>query len=451
MPRARHSDTPAAKPAAAKGIVVSKPVAIMVILLLVGAAVGFSFWYLRHDLPPETASDPSEEIPEAPSGELTGADGAADAWPAAGLQKLWERKVGLGFSTPVALGNTLYVMGLQGDQDRLAAVDAATGDERWAQAYTVTVRAAAEPAANPDNKLPIPCAPPTIEAGIIYTYGGGGDLTCRDLTSGAERWRLNVLRETRSGILQWNEGSAPLVDAKYVYVQAGKGGPTAVAVDKTTGKIAWQSQARTVAGYAAPILVNVDNVRQLIIFAGDALYGMNPDTGKTIWQEPWSTNWNVNATTPIFRDGRVFVSSEYGQGSMMLQLTPTGAKREWKSRKMQAKFQPLVWGEGNYLFANNANFLSCMRWPDGEVLWTARDRDLLEEGGSFIRDGKNLIVLSGKGKLSLVRASDRGYKVLSQFQALEGDKNFASPLVYEGRLYLKGKDTLVCYALPAKK
>src|SRR5258705_196438 len=70
---------------------------------------------------------------------------------------------------------------------------------------------------------------------------------------------------------------------------------------RATGKIAWESAARGTAsgknhmeggtggGYAAPILASVGGAKQLIVLGGTAVYGMDPATGKNLWQEEWFT------------------------------------------------------------------------------------------------------------------------------------------------------------------
>ncbi len=56
-----------------------------------------------------------------------------------------------------------------------------------------------------------------------------------------------------------------------------------------------------------------------------------------------------------------------------------------------------------------------------------------------------LVTLSDGGKVSVVRATPDGYKVLGAFQAVQGDKVWSGPLLYGGRLYVKGPKELVCF------
>lgn len=389
---------------------------------------------------------PNEEWPKwlGPNGTNISTDsGISPSWPDEGPPKMWEQKVGLGYSSPIGFDGKIYLFAQQSDKDTLAQFDASSGQPGWSQSYVVQIRADAGQAANEENHLPLPLATPTIEGGKIYTYGGGGDLVCRNLTDGAEIWHLNVLKELGERILTWNEASSPLVTAKFVYVQGGKGGPVAVAVDKQTGKIAWKAE-EGLGGYAAPIMADVKGTPQLIIFGGDTLYAFNPETGKTIWKQGWKTQYDVNAMTPIYQDGHLFVSSNYNHGCMMLSATPTSAKSDWENKSIMCHFQPAILDNG-YLYANSVGTIKCMHWPDGRIVWEANDSKLrLQSGGSLLRVADMLIAMSQNGKLSLIRATPQGVKVISQVKLFDFGTTWSSPLLYRNKLYAMGKDTLVC-------
>ena len=281
----------------------------------------------------------------------------------------------------------------------------------------------------------------SIDHGMIYSYGSGGDLVCRNLADGSQLWHTNTLKELNETILRWAEASAPLVTDKLVYVQCGIGGPTAVAVDKETGKIFWKSQANTDASYAAATLIDVQGTTQLIIYGGEFLYGMNPQTGATIWSLPWTNRPKINAATPVYKDGHLFVSADYDRGCMMVAVSPDAAKVEWQNKSIQQKFQPAILDNG-YLYTNSEGTLKCMSWPDGKIMWENNMR--LGSGGSVVRNGDKLIVMGERGKLSLVQATPQSSKVISAVQMFDFSQTWSTPLIYRGKLYTMGKDTLVC-------
>jgi outer membrane protein assembly factor BamB len=368
--------------------------------------------------------------------------GLAEQWPSSGPKKVWSKKVGIGHSSPVAVDGRVYLFHLAGNQDHLTCIDADSGSVVWDQTYNGGWTGAYKGTR----------ATPTIEKddNRIYTLGGAGQLVCRELDSGKPFWALDVLKETRSQPLQWGQATSPLIISDRIFVQAGDGGPVCVCVDKKTGHVLWQSQARDKPGYATIIAIDPGDRPQLVVVGGRTVYGVDPKDGKTLWQQPWVTQYDVNAATPVYRDGHLFVSSEYGHGCMMLQVNGRGARKLWEKKDIQCKIQPPIL-DGDHLYANSSGTLKCMSWPDGKIVWEAKDRKLdLGPGGSMVRVGDRLITLSERGKLSLVHATPEGVKRIDQHQLFDEREVWSTPLVYNGRLYAKGGEEFVCLDLTGR-
>lgn len=385
----------------------------------------------------------AEEWPKwlGPNGTGIATDPIASQWPADGPKKLWTQNVGLGFSSIVGQDGVVYAFGMKANNDVLTAIEADTGKVRWSESYVVTHRADQPQAKNDENGLPLPEASPTIDGDRIYTYGGGSDLVCRKLTGGTVVWQLNVLDATGASILQWNAASSPLISNGFVYVQGGQGGALAVAVDQKSGKIAWKS-GNGLGGYAAPIIVEAGGTQQLIIFGGDALHGLDPLTGKSLWSYPWKTQYDVNASTPVYQGGHLFITSGNGHGCAMLELNAKGVKVEWKGKEISSLFQPTLLDNG-LLFGNSNGRFKCLKWPTNDVLWSS-NAVKLGTGGSIVIDGDQAIALSEKGTLSLVRIGAAEPTVTSEVALFDGEKIWSSPVIYHSKLYVKGKEDLVC-------
>jgi outer membrane protein assembly factor BamB len=214
-----------------------------------------------------------------------------------------------------------------------------------------------------------------------------------------------------------------------------------------TGKIAWKSETG-VGGYAHPVLVDVDKTPVLIVFGGEALFGLNPQDGKTIWKQVWTTSYKVNAATPLFHDNKLFITTGYGHGCGVFTLTATGASEDWKGKEIASKYQPCILDDGK-LYGSSGGVLKCLVWPTKKVLWSSREGDL-GDGGSFIKNGDFLITMSEQGKLSLLHLDTAGPKTVSQVKLFDFDNVWSSPVIYHGKLYVKGKDELVCLDIGAK-
>ncbi|QOV89459.1 PQQ-binding-like beta-propeller repeat protein [Humisphaera borealis] len=375
-----------------------------------------------------------------PRGDGISREAVGDAWPTEGLKRLWTADVGLGFSSPIAVGDRLYLFSLNKGKDNLSCFNAQTGELVWTD----------ESDAGWTKDYEGTRATPAVVGDRIYTYGGLGEVACRDIRSGKPVWKKNALAAVGGETPQWGTASSPLIYDGKVIVQAGGGASIAVALSVETGELAWKSQATGSGSYAHPMVVDVDGTKQLVVFAADAVLGMNPQTGATIWREAWNTSYGVNSTTPVYRDRHLYVSSAYGMGGMMLKLSPAAAQKLWAKKDIKSKFQGLIL-DGDTLIGNSdPGSLIAIAWPDGGRRWKADDSALNPGmGGSIVKAaGDKMIVMSEEGKLSLTRVSPTGIQLLSQFQAFDDVRQvWSTPLLYAGRLYAKGPKELVCFEL----
>ncbi|MEI8197613.1 MAG: PQQ-binding-like beta-propeller repeat protein [Phycisphaerae bacterium] len=366
-----------------------------------------------------------------------------DSWPEGGPQLAWSAKVGDGFSTPIAADGKIYIYTIKEGQEALTCLDAATGKLVWTQPYG--------PAKPIPNGYPGTRATPTLEGNAIYTFGTSGVLVGAKANNGQEVWKLDVLKETGAKNLGWGTSSSPLVLDKEVIVQGGVGGPIAIAADRMTGKIKWVADRKGTSSYAAPILITVDDVKQVIIFSGEGAHALAPDTGKQIWFVPFKTGPSVNAATPLYRDHQLFISGAYNHGCQMIKVTATSAEKTWPddNKVVMAKFpSPIL--DGDAVYANSDGTLKCVSWPDCQVKWESRDFTL-GPGGSFVRFDDKLITLGETGTACLLKATPEGVTPISKFIPFpKGNGYWSSPLIYKGKLYLKGGDELKCYNIAAK-
>ena len=331
----------------------------------------------------------------------------------------------------------MYIFTLIDGQEVLTALDAATGQTIWKQSYK----------GGWTGSYPGSRAAPTIEGEFIYTFGGSGELTCRKLSDGQQVWRVNVLAEKN---LDWGVASTPTIDGDRIYVQPGDGGPLALAVDKANGKVVWRARRPACAGYA-PVVVaggGAELPKQVIVFAGKAVCGLDPASGKTLWSFPRVSQWNVNVATPILDKGRVYVTTGYGLGCMLIQLQGDGAKAVYQNKDMQGRMPTPILDAG-YLYGNSEGDLVCMKLDDGQVAW--REKLNLGFGGTLVRFGDRLIAYSDAGRLMLLEATPAGCKRINQVDLFRGRELWATPLVYDGKLYVKGQTELMCLDIQAKK
>lgn len=354
-------------------------------------------------------------------------------WPGGAPKRLWSKQVGQGFSSVAVAGGRLYTMGNQNNQDVVSCLQAATGKVLWQSRY---------PCAAGDYGGPR--ATPTVHGGNVYTLSREGLALCLNASTGKSVWRRDVGRETRAQMPGWGYASSPLIQGNLVLYNIGRAG---VALDKKTGHIAWKSGAG-LAGYASPVPFTAGAQNSgVAMFAGSGIVAVNPATGRTLWQYPWATSFDVNAADPIFSGDTVFISSNYNKGGALLRFGASGRPSViWENRNMRNHFNSCVL-VGGALYGNDENTLKCVDLRTGAERWRMRG---MGKGGLIAAAGK-LLVLTERGELVVVSATPDRFNEIARAKVLDGTC-WTHPVLAGGLLYCRNQEgALVCLDLRAKR
>ena len=444
----------------------SKRAMIILTVLLVAGLVGGYYWLFVYGA--EDPGGPVEAIPAPMATPTPLTDGEHD-WPcwggakhdnrsevkgirtdfAGGLKRLWsvhylcQGDKAATWSAPVVRGNRVVVPGRGPGADLVFCLDSETGALVWHGSYDAESEAKHGPGSR---------ATPCIDGDRVYTFGRSGDLVCWQLLDGKMLWRVNV-RDDGGQMPIWGHASSPLVHGETVIVQAG-GEATAIAYDKTTGKVAWKwASPDGRAGYAAPRPMQVGDATQLLIFHATGLAGLTPD-GKKIWNVTWDTQYGVNAATPVVAGDTVFITSDYDQGCAAVNVAERGARITWENENIQSHHADAAIVDG-YVYGysgksnQNRGDLVCLKLADGAEQWRTREIG----HGTMIQVDGHLLCLGGKGDLFLVRPDPGGFKKVAEMPGAlphVGKHAWTRPVIANGRLYLRYRQTLICYDLVNK-
>ena len=215
-------------------------------------------------------------------------------------------------------------------------------------------------------------------------------------------------------------------------------------MDKATGEVVWTSLADK-PGYATPIRAEVDGVPQIIVLMGEALVSVSLQDGREFWRQAWKTTLDANVATPIFDQRRLFVSTGYGTGCALLELSAASGKpaatQLWAGKQMQNCFSTSVLVDG-YVYGFHNLLLTCMDFKTGDVKWKQRG---FNRGSLIAADGK-LIIYGERATLALAAASPLKYQELSRAQVLDG-KTWTVPTLSSGRLFVRNEQEMVCLKL----
>lgn len=369
----------------------------------------------------------------------SGEKGLLKQWPAGGPPLAWRATgAGEGYSSFAVVNGRVYTLGARGDTEYVMAYDAASGKRLWE---------AANGRRFDNDRGSGPRATPTVEGDRIYAFGASGDLSAIDVATGKPVWKVNVLSKFGGSNINWGLSESPLVLSDRILVNAG--GPI-VALKKTDGSQIWKSEGDEPAGYSSAVLQETGGIRQAIFFTHTRVVGVDVNTGKRLWSYQPVANNTANIATPIVRDNKVFVSSDYGTGAALLELTSAGggvrAKEVYFTRDMRNHHSSSVL-IGDHLYGFSGSILTAMTFNTGQVGW--RDRSVGK--GSLVFADDRLYLYSEGGTVGLAEANPTGYREHGRFQIRTGNlPTWSHPVVSGGKLFLRDQDTIYAYDVRAK-
>src|SRR3954463_7545417 len=239
--------------------------------------------------------------------------GLMQQWPASGPSTVWAATgLGSGYGSMAVAGNRVFVQGTRSGSSILVAINRADGKEAWSKAIGRMGN---------DDRGSGPRGTPTVDGERVYVLTESGDLACLT-TDGKEVWQRNILRDFGGRQLQWLISESPLVDGPHLIVTPGGPGAGMVKLDKMTGSTVWTSKDLSdPAGYASVIAADVQGVRTYLTFTASAAVGVRASDGKLMFHYRNAANGTANITTPIFSDNKVFFTSAYDTGGVLLALS----------------------------------------------------------------------------------------------------------------------------------
>lgn len=351
-------------------------------------------------------------------------------WSAAGAEESsWERDVGLGYSTVSIVKGRLYTEGFDeaGGKDVLWCLDAATGAVLWSHSYPSRIWNEMHGGGT--------LATPSVDGEDVYVLNREGRFLRLDAESGEVRWERDLCKELDLKPPRWGFSASPLVLEEAIVLNLG----TVLALDKQTGKPIWRTGKSYGDAYSTPVDFVLGEKRALAVFAGEGLAILSRAEGAELAFHPWKTKYDINAATPVVSQQRVFISSGLDRGAALIDLAGEEPRVVWESKVMRNRMSGCVlWGE--HLYGFDESVLKCIDL-DGNERWRARG---LGDGALVAADGR-LICVSSRGELVVAEASPEEYRELSRAKALEGGVFWTTPVLSDGRIYLRSSlGRLVC-------
>jgi len=361
-------------------------------------------------------------------------DGWLESWVEGQPAVVWRRAIGTGYSAVTAVGDRLFTMDADEQQEHVLCLDADTGETLWRVDAGGFVQAELGDGG--------PRSTPTVVDGVVYTATSQARFLALDARDGSILWHKDL---TEMGPPpRFGYATSPLIDGERIILEVGEKdkSPGIVALDKKTGEILW-SGLDGPAGYSSAIVAEIHDIRQYVVFrrAGQEAAGLST-TGEVLWHFP-TPDALAAIVMPIFvPPDRIFVSTSddsFGGHMMRIVRQDEGFQVEelWSERLMRNHFNTSVLVDG-YLYGFDNGTLRCLDAASGERRWAKRGFGK----GSVVASGALLYVLSDAGLVALVRASPEGFEEVGRSQVMEG-RSWTAPSLAKGRMYLRDFDEIV--------
>ena len=344
--------------------------------------------------------------------------------------QLWEKQVGLGFSSVVEADGLAYTQGYADQHNTLHCIEVKTGKTKWTFEYASSLGDKYFQGGSRST--------PTLSRGKIFLQGHEGPLFCLDAKTGKVVWQVHLVNDFGGRCPTWGYAGAPLVDGNQVIVQTGASDGSLVALNFNSGKLLWKAGSAE-AGYASPFLRSA-KPEQIVVFNQNGLSIHERNSGEELVTHPHKTRYEVNAAQPLDLGDRILIASGYGKGAAMLDLRDTKPKALWEADGVATQMASLVYHQG-YAYGihgqtgTNAKraTLFCLDLASGRKIWEERGYGV----GTLILVDKTLVVLSDRGELALVSASPSGFQEHARFHVLGGKNNWTPPSYANGRMHCR--------------
>ena len=373
-------------------------------------------------------------------GTVTAFDAPA-TWPE-GLTRQWSREVGLGYATPLLLGDRLYLFTREGDDEVMQALDAATGETLWRTAYSAAF--AMNPATNPHGEGPK--STPAYADGRLFTLGISGIVSAFDAETGERLWHKPA------GPVEplYHTAMSPLVVGDLVIFHVGGHDAGALtAFDAATGTVRWALEGDGPA-YGSPQLYEFGGARHVVTLTQTRHVGVSVETGALLWERPFVTPYDTTSQTPL-RHGDIVIETGMEMGITGFRVVPApggGWTTEdvWHTDEVTLHMTNGVIADGVLvgLSQRNSGQYFGLDLDTGEVLWTSPPRQA--ENAAILRSGDTILSLQDDAQLVVLRQGRTEFDPVARYDVADSP-TWTQPTLVGNRVYVKDVDTLTLWTV----
>jgi outer membrane protein assembly factor BamB len=421
---------------------------------------------------------------------------------------LWKTEIPPGHSSPVVVGDRIYVTAVRDKHLVTIAMDRASGKILWE-------KEAPHEALEQVHKIGSHAqSSPTADNERVYSFFGSCGLFCYDRDG-------KLLWDRRMGPFKndFGAGSSPILSDEWLILSQDHDQASFMeAIDKRSGKTVWKTdRSEFLRGYCTPVIWEADKKKQIVIAGTLRVVGYDRETGKELWTVRGISR-TVCMTPVVGDDGLLYLAGfsaggdpgarfdvepfdkiikdldknsngkleekELPKGPVLERFTQVDADKDGsitreeyeRFRNLFAKTQNVVlairpggngevsnshvlWRnikdvpfcssplqyKGAIFTVKDGGFLAGLDAKDGKLI--KRDRLPLSSGSFYaspVAGDGKVYLFSERGRLSVVKA-------VAEWEEISGsdfgEDGYATPALVDGKIYLRTAGHLYCFGL----
>lgn len=386
--------------------------------------------------------------------------GLARRWPDGGPRMRWRRPLGDGHSSIVGDNMYLYTMyreptgkpDVWAKEEIVVALDVESGNTIWEYRFPVSLETMNF------SYGAGPHATPLIVGQRLFAASSDKQFFALEKSTGQLLWMHDFVNEFGAPPNQMRfavmpgYAPSPVSYRNLVIATVGGENQSVMAFRQDTGDVVWSTGTFMDSIVpASPLIVRDDTGVQLIVLSGDAVHGLNPDSGEFYWTFSFPTESGVNITTPLWdpEKRQLFLTAALDGGTRVLQLNHLGSGTEvqelWFTKRMRVHHTNVMHVNGQYVGSSGdigAFILMGIDSQTGEVRW--RDRSIAK--ANFLQVSDRVIILDEDGTLALTEFSSDGLTVFSSAQVASSPA-WTVPALVGNSLYVRDQKNIMAFDL----
>lgn len=361
---------------------------------------------------------------------------------------------GKGCSTPIVVGESIFVTSPTGDKDALVSLDH-SGKENWVCKFGLQDKGKHRNGSGSN-------ASPVSDGEAVFVYFKSGTLAAVEL-DGEIRWQVDLIKKFGKVNIFWDHGTSPVLTSKHLVFARMHGGKSWLAAfDKTTGEIAWKVDRNFKTpvegdhGYSTPVVFKHNDVESILVWGAEHLTIHNASNGEVTWS---CGGFNVDkvklwpsVASPLVVGDMVIVPSGRDDKKIPIlhgvRIESTGDQTEsahiWKRTDVSTFVPSPTANDGKVYLVRDRGQVECLDPKTGESVWSDSlpgnrnkyySSPLIADGLIFAprEDGVVFTIGIADGKFSLQSTDDLKESVIS------------SPVPLGNNVLVRGERHLFCF------